>query len=92
MEIEIAKYLDQISSAHLSDDTKEKVRSMLREISELESIGDSCYNIARTMSRRMSGKENFTEKQYERIDQMFELTDDALTQMNSLLVGHQLFV
>lgn len=53
MEIEIAKYLDQISSAHLSDDTKEKVRSMLREISELESIGDSCYNIARTMSRRM---------------------------------------
>jgi putative Na/Pi-cotransporter II-like protein len=89
MEIEIAKYLDQISSAHLSDDTKEKVRSMLREISELESIGDSCYNIARTMNRRMSGKENFTEKQYERIDQMFELTDDALTQMNSLLVGHK---
>ena len=48
MEIEIAKYLDGVSDAHLSDDTKAKIRAMLREISELESIGDSCYNIART--------------------------------------------
>ena len=89
MEIEIAKYLDQVSNAHLSDETKEKVRSMLREISELESIGDSCYNIARTINRKMSAKEDFTEKQYNRIEQMFELTDDALTQMNSLLISHK---
>ncbi len=89
MEIEIAKYLDQVSNAHLSDETKEKVRSMLREISELESIGDSCYNIARTINRRISAKEDFTEKQYNRMGQMFELTDDALTQMNNLLVGHK---
>ena len=89
MEIEIAKYLDQVSNAHLSDETKEKVRSMLREISELESIGDSCFNITRTMNRRMSAKEDFTESQYNHIEQMFELTDDALTQMNNLLVGHK---
>ena len=89
MEIEIAKYLDQVSNAHLSDETKEKVRSMLREISELESIGDSCYNIARTINRKMSAKEDFTEKQYNHIEQMFELTDDALTQMNSLLISHK---
>ena len=89
MEIEIAKYLDQVSNAHLSDETKEKVRSMLREISELESIGDSCYNIARTINRKISAKEDFTEKQYNHIEQMFELTDDALTQMNSLLIGHK---
>ena len=89
MEIEIAKYLDQVSNAHLSDETKEKVRSMLREISELESIGDSCYNIARTINRKISAKEDFTEKQYNHIEQMFELTDDALTQMNSLLISHK---
>ena len=53
MEIEIAKYLDNVSNAHLSDDTKAKIRAMLREISELESIGDSCYNIARTINRRI---------------------------------------
>ena len=89
MEIEIAKYLDGVSDAHLSDDTKAKIRAMLREISELESIGDSCYNIARTMNRKKSGKEDFSEKQYEHIHQMFELTDDSLTQMNVLLLGRK---
>jgi phosphate:Na+ symporter len=89
MEIEIAKYLDQVSNAHLSDETKDKVRSMLREISELESIGDACFNIARTENRRFKGKEDFTEEQYEHMHQMFELTDDALTQMNKILVGHR---
>lgn len=84
MEIEIAKYLDQVSVAHLSDDTKGKIRAMLREISEIESIGDSCFNMARTIKRKREGKEDFTEQQYEHIHQMFELTDDALTQMNYL--------
>ncbi len=89
MEIEIAKYLDSVSDAHLSDDTKAKIRAMLREISELESIGDSCYNIARTINRKVAGKEDFTEKQYEHINQMFELTDDSLSQMNALLLGRK---
>lgn len=61
MEIEIAKYLDQVSDAHLSDDTKAKIRAMLREISEIESIGDSCFNIARTIKRKVDNKEEFTE-------------------------------
>ncbi|MDY3849115.1 MAG: Na/Pi cotransporter family protein [Prevotella sp.] len=89
MEIEIAKYLDGVSDAHLSDDTKAKIRAMLREISELESIGDSCYNIARTLNRKKGGKEDFTEQQYEHIHQMMELTDDSLTQMNVLLLGRK---
>lgn len=62
MEIEIANYLNNVSDAHLSDDTKAKIRAMLREISEIESIGDSCYNVARTLSRKLKGKEDFTEK------------------------------
>lgn len=89
MEIEIAGYLDNVSDAHLSDETKAKIRAMLREISELESIGDSCYNIARTINRKASGKEDFTEKQYEHMHQMFELTDDSLNQMNVLLSGRK---
>ncbi len=89
MEIEIAKYLNMVSDAHLSDDTKAKIRAMLREITEIESIGDSCYNIARTINRKMANKEDFTEKQYEHIHQMFELTDDSLTQMNVLLAGRK---
>lgn len=89
MEVEIAKYLDQVSDAHLSDDTKEKVRDMLREITEIESIGDSCFNIARTISRLRSSKEEFTESQYDNIKHMFELTDDALSQMSVVLIKHK---
>ena len=89
MEIEIAKYLDQVSDAHLSDDTKAKIRAMLREISEIESIGDSCYNIARTINRKIKGKEDFIQSQYEHIHQMFELTYNALVQMNITLVRHK---
>ena len=89
MELEIAKYLSAVSDAHLSDDTKGKIRDMMREISELESIGDSCYNLARTISRQNNSKENFTEQQYERIHQMFELTDDSLSQMNVVINGRK---
>ena len=89
MEIEIAKYLDQVSNAHLSDETKGKIRSMLRQISELESIGDACNNMGRTINRKFKSKEDFNERQYDHIHQMFELVDDALTQMNVLLKGHR---
>ena len=89
MEIEIAKYLDQVSDSHLSDETKAKIRAMLREISEIESIGDSCFNIARTLNRRIRGKDDVIPSQYEHMHQMMELTDNALTQMNITLVGHK---
>ena len=90
MELEIANYLDQVSDAHLSDETKAKIRAMLREISELESIGDACFNMARTISRKYQGKEDhFNAKQYEHIYQMMELTNDSLTLMNRLMNGRK---
>lgn len=92
MEIEIANYLGNVSDSHLSDETKAKIRAMMREISEIESIGDSCYNLARCINRKLNGKEDFTESQYDHIHQMFELTDEALTQMNVSLVSHKIDV
>ena len=90
MELEIAKYLDSVGDAHLSDDTKAKIRAMLREISELESIGDACFNMARTISRKYNGKQDhFTEKQYDHLHQMMSLTDQSLTQMNNLMGGRK---
>ena len=90
MEIEIAKYLESVSDAHLSDDTKAKIRAMMREISELESIGDACYNMARTINRKFHGKhDHFNEKHYEHIHHMMQLTDQALTQMNELMSGRK---
>ena len=90
MELEIAKYLDSVSDAHLSDDTKAKIRAMLREISELESIGDACYNMARTISRKYNGKQDhFIERQYDHLHQMMELTNQSLSEMNRLLGGRK---
>ncbi len=90
MELEIAKYLENVSDAHLSDDTKGKIRAMLREVSELESIGDACFNMARTINRKYSAKaDHFIEKQYNCLHQMMGLTNQALTQMNRLMGGRK---
>ncbi|UKK50743.1 Na/Pi cotransporter family protein [Prevotella sp. E13-17] len=90
MELEIAKYLESVSDAHLSDETKAKIRAMLREVSELESIGDSCFNMARTINRKFSDKkDHFIENQYNHLHQMMGLTDQALTQMNQLMSGRK---
>lgn len=90
MEFEIAKYLESVSDAHLSDDTKGKIRAMLREISELESIGDACFNMARTINRKYSKREDhFIEKQYSDLHKMMKLIDQALTQMNKLMGGRK---
>jgi len=88
MEIEIARYLEQVSDNHLSDITKAKVRQMMREISELESIGDACYNLARTLKRRRDSGHDFVPSLYDRLRAMMHLVDDALTQMNLVMTGH----
>jgi len=85
MEVEIANYLNNVSDGRLSSESKLEIRSMLREVTELESIGDSCYNLARTLNRKYKGKTDFTPKQYEHIDQMFSLDTKALDQMIALL-------
>ena len=90
MELEIAQYLENVSDAHLSDDTKGKIRAMLREVSELESIGDACYNMARTINRKfMAKQDHFNEKQYNHLHQMMGLTDQSLVQMNQLMSGRK---
>ena len=85
MEIEIANYLTSVSEGRLSSDSKLEIRGMLREVTEIESIGDSCYNLARTINRRRAGGKDFTEKQYEHIHQMMKLTDNALEHMIALV-------
>ena len=85
MELEIANYLNQVSEGRLSSESKLQIRSMLREVTEIESIGDSCYNLARTINRKHRSEMDFTQKQYDHIEQMFKLTDDALSQMIALV-------
>jgi len=89
MEIEIARFLEQVSENHLSDETKQKVRQMLREVGELESIGDACYNLARTLNRLQESGHDFTATQRTQLQAMMTLCDGALTQMNHIMTGHR---
>ena len=89
MEIEIATYLEQVGNEHLSDDTKEKIRVMFRQIGELESIGDSCYKIARSIGHLRESRGDFTPKQYARLQDMQRLVNEALSQMMVVLNGRR---
>ena len=86
---EIGKYLGQVSDAHLSDDTKEKIRGMNREIGELESIGDSCFNLARILQRKRDKKVHFDDDQWGGVVQMQELVKGAMARMNEMLEGRK---
>lgn len=88
MELEIGDYLNKVSEGRLSVESKTDIQQMLREVTEIESIGDSCYNIARTLNRkRKHSQEDFTEKQYEHIHSMMNLVNDSLGQM-TVAVSH----
>jgi phosphate:Na+ symporter len=82
MEVEIANYLNKVSEGRLSDESKGRIQRMMRQIDELESIGDSLYNLARTLNRRRKNvKERFTQEQTEHLNSMLVLIDSAMTEM-----------
>ena len=89
MELEIARFLEQVSQNHLSDETKTKVRQMLREVGELESIGDACYNLARTLNRLQESTKKLTVIQHNNLDALMKHCDDALRQMVTIMSGHR---
>lgn len=94
MEVEIANYLNQVSEGRLSLESKTEIQHMLRVVSELESIGDACYNLARSMSRkRQHAQQDFTEKQYEHLHNIMSLCEEAIEQMNVVVkYGEQRYV
>ena len=82
MEMEIAAYLNKVSEGRLSDASKAQIQKMLRQITELESIGDSVYNLGRTLNRhRMHCQDAFTPEQTQHMHTMLVLVDGALTEM-----------
>ena len=89
MENEIGHYLSQVADAHLSDGSKDKIRSMFRQIGELESIGDSCLNIAKIMKRGRDNKTALTTEQEEGIATLYSLVGEALSRMDTILSGRK---
>jgi phosphate:Na+ symporter len=85
MEIEIAGYLNKVSEGRLSPESKRVLQSMLKEISEIESIGDSIYNMSRAIRHKFQSADDFTEEQYSRIEGMMTLCDKSMAQMVDII-------
>ena len=90
MEIEIANYLTCVAEGRLSSEGKEEIRIMLRAVSEIESIADSCNNMARSIKRRNEFKSIFTDEQNHNVDQMLALTEKDLHRMIEILKKSEL--
>ncbi len=91
MEVEIANYLHKVSEGRLSDDSKGRIQRMMRQIDELESIGDSCYHLGRTINRqRNNSKEGFTSQQIEHMQTMMVLVNSALEEMVKMVAHPEL--
>ena len=85
MEIEIGDYLNKVGEGRLSPESKTALQCMLKEISEIESMGDACYNMARAINRKFRTKEDFTQEQSEHIKHIMLLCDNAMTHMIGVL-------
>lgn len=85
MEVEIASYLTKVAEGRLSDVGKKDVHAMLRVISEIESIGDGCHNIARTVQRKRNDALEYPKELDDNIKKMFSLVEKALNNMQSIL-------
>jgi len=85
MELEIADYLTKVLEGRLSSQGKENIQIMLRVISEIESVADACYNLARAIKRRNDGKSVFLDSQNKSLDLMFSLDEQSIVRMNELL-------
>lgn len=81
MEVEIAEYLGKVIDGRLSNDTKRQIQIKLRVVSEVESVADSCYNIARTLQRYRNQHEKYTKDQENNIELMFNLVQNAMEHM-----------
>ena len=91
MEVEIATYLTKVSEGELSIEGSKRIKAMLKAISDIESIADSCFNLGKTLMRKSDWKVKFNDKQTQHIEKMFTLVSEALAEMiQNLEKGYKL--
>lgn len=85
MEIEIGNYLNRVAEGRLSPEGKMRIAGMLRIISEIESIADSCFNVAKTLNRKNQIHVEFDNPVMIEIDKMYDMVEGAMKNMLELL-------
>jgi len=77
VEVEIATYLTKVSTSELSEESSKRMQSMLKIISDIESMSDSNYTLAKTIRRKRKANIWFNQEIRDNLNQMFSLVDDA---------------
>ena len=85
MEREIADFLNRTAQGRLSNDGKRRVSALFNINSEIESIGDSCNNFGRVLSRKQEVNVHFSDLIKDNIDSMFVLVSEAMNGMINML-------
>lgn len=85
MEYEIAKYLSNLGQGWSSQDGSKRIHAMFKIIGELESVGDSGYNIARILQRMNMHNQKIENMSVKKLNRMIDLLDVAFDAMISNL-------
>ncbi|MEE1094012.1 MAG: Na/Pi cotransporter family protein [Bacteroidales bacterium] len=85
MELEIANYLTRVSENELSVNASYEISAMLRIVDNLESIGDSCYQLSIAIDGKKKQNISFTDEMTENLRTMFAFVREAVEVMNSNL-------
>ena len=85
MEIEIGNYLNHVAEGRLSPESKMRISGMLRIISEIESIADGCFNVAKTLARKNRNHVDLEAPVLKEIDTMYQMVDGAMENMLGIL-------
>ena len=81
IEFEIAKFLNEVKDGVISEESGRRIQAMYKIISELESVGDSGFNIARILQRRNIHNMKFDEPMIKKLNYMIELLDRGFEAM-----------
>jgi phosphate:Na+ symporter len=82
MEMEISKFLTKVGSGDVSQHASERISAMLRIIDNLESIGDTIYQIAMTRQAKREDAVHFDAGLNANLEHMRELVQKSLDVMD----------
>jgi phosphate:Na+ symporter len=85
MEVEIANYLTKVSENGMSLGASQEISAMLRIVDNLESIGDSCYQLSLTIDSKRKQNIAYSQEMNEKLQKMFSLVKEAVLEMNNNL-------
>lgn len=88
MDMELTEFLTAVGSGGISAHGSERISAMLRISDNLESIGDSIYQIALTRKNKYSDAVHFSDSQNNNLAEISALVENALMIMDGNLIDY----